>query len=491
MPLTRCTKNGKKGWKWGESGKCYIGKNAKENAIKQMLAIGGGEMPKDINEDTDILDEMKVNNKAKTLQKGITSDNKVDTELDEKLQKDSNDIFHIDVFDETKLSLTEKAEYTPEGFLKGRAIVTNTGIFRYMTRDGEILNELRTPEEVFDINSLKTIRNLPITDNHPKEMITSENISELQKKGIIIGNLGSRGLYDMHAVSIDYVITNKEAIEKIESGEQSALSMGYTAKLDFEEGYAFGNNPYNAIQRDIQYNHVALVDRGRAGDLAKITMDSNCIADNTVIQVIDTKEKGGNNMSKETNTAVVSAIKVDGIDYEVDRDIAKHILLQTQKIDSLETNIKELTAAKDAFETEIETLKKQVEESKNIDVSKEVQERIKLEKIADYVEVNHDGVENKTLKVAIINKRNEKIDLADKDEIYINAYFDSIKDIIQDEISKGSVNDQKKTVLSRYTEDIQPYSKQDMYQKEKEKLINQSKNYKGSAYIENGRAKTN
>lgn len=39
MPLQRCTKNGKRGWKWGGSGKCYTGKGAKARAKKQMRAI--------------------------------------------------------------------------------------------------------------------------------------------------------------------------------------------------------------------------------------------------------------------------------------------------------------------------------------------------------------------------------------------------------------------------------------------------------------------
>lgn len=44
MPLLRCTRDGKSGWKWGEEGKCYIGENAKENAISQGLAITGGDL---------------------------------------------------------------------------------------------------------------------------------------------------------------------------------------------------------------------------------------------------------------------------------------------------------------------------------------------------------------------------------------------------------------------------------------------------------------
>ena len=38
MPIQRCTKNGKKGWQYGDQ-KCYTGKNAKEKAKEQMKAI--------------------------------------------------------------------------------------------------------------------------------------------------------------------------------------------------------------------------------------------------------------------------------------------------------------------------------------------------------------------------------------------------------------------------------------------------------------------
>jgi len=39
MPRKRCQKNGKKGWKWGNKGTCYTGKDAKEKADRQGRAI--------------------------------------------------------------------------------------------------------------------------------------------------------------------------------------------------------------------------------------------------------------------------------------------------------------------------------------------------------------------------------------------------------------------------------------------------------------------
>jgi hypothetical protein len=43
MPLKNCSENGKDGWKWGDEGKCYTGKDGKKEAIKQGIAIEGPE----------------------------------------------------------------------------------------------------------------------------------------------------------------------------------------------------------------------------------------------------------------------------------------------------------------------------------------------------------------------------------------------------------------------------------------------------------------
>ena len=39
MPIKKCTSKGKSGKKYGDSGKCYTGKDAKSKAVKQMKAI--------------------------------------------------------------------------------------------------------------------------------------------------------------------------------------------------------------------------------------------------------------------------------------------------------------------------------------------------------------------------------------------------------------------------------------------------------------------
>lgn len=52
MPLKKCSEGGKSGWKWGDQGHCYTGKDGKKQAIKQGIAIEGPDKFKQIaNED--------------------------------------------------------------------------------------------------------------------------------------------------------------------------------------------------------------------------------------------------------------------------------------------------------------------------------------------------------------------------------------------------------------------------------------------------------
>jgi hypothetical protein len=44
MPVKKCILGGEPGYKWGDQGKCYIGKDAKEKAYNQGIAIGEYEL---------------------------------------------------------------------------------------------------------------------------------------------------------------------------------------------------------------------------------------------------------------------------------------------------------------------------------------------------------------------------------------------------------------------------------------------------------------
>ena len=82
--------------------------------------------------------------------------------------------------------MISKFDTTEEGFLKGIASVTNIGVFPYLKADGSWEWELRHPDDVFAQESLDSLKMKPITNDHPTELVTPENIDKYQ-----VGNIGN------------------------------------------------------------------------------------------------------------------------------------------------------------------------------------------------------------------------------------------------------------------------------------------------------------
>ena len=160
---------------------------------------------------------------------------------------------------------------TPEGYLICQdAILARTGKQTYRknelfldTEDDSEIEVDRPYEEVMSQATLASFENKPITIEHPDEDVTVDNYkdyavgfvrdirqSKVDGEDVIIGNL---------------VITDKEAIEKIESGEMVELSCGYDCDIVDDD---------NPRQTHIRGNHLALCEQGRAG-IAKIVDSVN------------------------------------------------------------------------------------------------------------------------------------------------------------------------------------------------------------------------
>jgi hypothetical protein len=65
MPLKKCTSDGKSGFKWGNSGKCFTGPNAKEQATKQGQAIEISKRSKGTNTEPPSEDEDERGDRSK------------------------------------------------------------------------------------------------------------------------------------------------------------------------------------------------------------------------------------------------------------------------------------------------------------------------------------------------------------------------------------------------------------------------------------------
>ena len=354
--------------------------------------------------------------------------------------------------------MTTPFERTTEGFLKGRAIVTCCGVFTYKRADGTLQRELRLPEEVFAPATLESLKLKPVTLNHPTELVTPENADILQ-----VGSLGDnpsstnqeynwngeptdwKKLTDGLNVAVDMIITKKDAIDAVINGKQG-LSMGYTCDIEMAEpGSTWCGVEYDYIQRNIKYNHCAIVDAGRAGDNAKIELRVDS-ADAVLEDKLVTKD-GGTKMLKKIN--------LDGIDYEAEESVIKALNTEKKRADDAvaelskfkEDSAKELsvmTAERDtqkerADKAEEDLAKAKAEALDSTKLDEAVNARIELYKNAEKagVEVKND-MKDADIKKAVIAKVFPKANLDGKDRAYIDARYDATVEMLAERADSNS-----------------------------------------------------
>jgi len=170
------------------------------------------------------------------------------------------------VFDKIDLSKSKRVK-TEEGYLSVPANLARTGIYTYkagdigMTdRDPDVkVKVFRSDSEVFDAESLQSFELKPVTLGHPSEMVNVKNIKKYQ-----VGSAGGKILRDGEFVTTKLLITDENTIKKVEKGT-CEVSNGYTADFDFIGGQTDSGECYDALQKNIRGNHIAIVDRARGG----------------------------------------------------------------------------------------------------------------------------------------------------------------------------------------------------------------------------------
>lgn len=306
-----------------------------------------------------------------------------------------------------------KATRTDEGYLIDTPIVGRTGIQLYKNADGTIRRELRPPEEVFKADSLATYSGKPITDEHPGEPVTAKNAKRLS-----IGVMQEAGRQDGDNVVAPITIFDQEAIDKIMKGGKRELSLGY--KVDLEETPGVWNGQeYDAIQRNIRVNHLAIVPRGRAGN-ARLNLDRH--------DAVSFNPEEENSMSPTDN---LGRIRLDsGLEYQA----APEVIVAVEKLRNdkaeLEVRVDELHKQLDTVAAERDTLKSQVESAEKVRADAleaaraEVKARAELDKVAEAFKVDGAGKTDREVKELVIKSVRADADLTGKSDDYINAAFD-------------------------------------------------------------------
>ena len=352
----------------------------------------------------------------------------------------------LDVF-ESDLGDVQRTE---EGFAHFFARATRTGVFLYKNQDGSLRRELRLPEEVFSIDSMATLKNKPVTNDHPTELVDSKNARDYT-----VGMTGEDVTQDDIYLKTKVVLTDDSTIiEVIENGKVE-VSCGYTCEHEIKSGTFEGEN-YDLIQRNIRYNHLAVVDVGRAGPEVKLRLDKG-----DAIMIKKTKkDQLSHNDIRDQLAALIRKETIDDawvyvrdiigneVIYEVDGQGAGLYKEEFSIIDDKitltgnKTEVKEITSFK-----VLDQLKKYQKEDKKMEkiIIDGVEQEVSLEfkNAYDARAKNNDGEDVVKQKDSEISKLQAKVD---------SLEADAKKGDPEDEKTKmdEAVNERVKTRLKLY-----------------------------------------
>ncbi|RPH72728.1 MAG: DUF2213 domain-containing protein [Myxococcaceae bacterium] len=152
------------------------------------------------------------------------------------------------------------------GYLAAAPRVSRTGIQLYLGKeiggelaDKDVVRVYRPESEVFHKDAMASLAHRPLTNDHPKVEVTSENWSEYA-----VGQSDGDVLRDQEYVRVPMLFMDSSAVKAIEAGKRQ-LSVGYSCDIEVASGTTPTGEAYDAIQRNIRANHIALVKAARGG----------------------------------------------------------------------------------------------------------------------------------------------------------------------------------------------------------------------------------
>jgi len=328
------------------------------------------------------------------------------------------------MFLKDRLQITTEREYTDEGFLKVPARISRIGTQEYQAVEmgitdkppGTIITVYRPEEEVFSDKSLSSFATKPITDNHPPELVNSKNAKQFS-----VGHVGPEVMRDgMFAKTILH-ITDADAISKIESGKVE-LSNGYTADIEWSSGVTPNGINYDAIQRNIKGNHVAIVEKGRAGHECRLA----------------------DNLPTTGDKVIMAKIAIDGVDYEVtdqagqavgklqtrlldaEKEAQKNAEEVKKKVDEMEEKDEESKSEKEALESKLKDAISKTPTGEALD--KMVADRAALVAQVQSIapDLKWEGKDTSSLKKEVVATKRPNIQLDSVSDGYIDAAYDML-----------------------------------------------------------------
>lgn len=329
---------------------------------------------------------------------------------------------------------------TPEGYLRGRICVTGAGVFKYYDEQGKVRFRLRSVDEVNKATA--GLNGIPLTLRHPKDLVSTKNF-----KDVAIGYTGTDATFEGGLNNfVTVTITDEKAIQAIREGKVKAVSAGYVSFIEDDSGNWQGSE-YDQVQKGIEYNHIALVLEGRAGDGVKFRLNDSV--------ELWAYEKDSNNNNKEDH---MKTIQIDSVDYQADEAVINALKVAQGDSAAKQKALDAMTAERDAAKSQLDAANKEIETLKTASkdekaFAEKVNARIALLKQADEAGIEKaEEMDDKSIKTAIIGKAFEDVSLDGKSDDYIQAMFDAAckgkKKSADNSLENKNVNQDSKEVCS-------------------------------------------
>jgi hypothetical protein len=344
-------------------------------------------------------------------------------------------------FDKHEIS---KPTIDQNGYLHADARVTRAGVFVYHKADGSTTRELRHPDDVFKADSMATLKNRPVTDGHPYP----GKLDAKNTKQFSVGSLVKSPIKNDIYLDTRMMVTDQAAIDKImrEDSPVREISCGYECKMVKESGVYQGEH-YDERQTNIVYNHVAIVDKGRAGPQARLVLDA---ADGAA-EGFDIALKEDSNSTKRENEKMkvvkikraalkTGTFKTDALSVEVDESAEQAVGIILDQLDSSVDHIRGLETKLDDATTKADTLQGEIDQLK-IDavippetLAAMVADRADVLGVAAHIGVTDklDSVSTDDIKKHIVMHKNPDLKADDlKSSGYVQGRYDSIIAVIK------------------------------------------------------------
>ncbi|TPM39367.1 DUF2213 domain-containing protein [Mesorhizobium sp. B2-2-3] len=314
---------------------------------------------------------------------------------------------------------------TADGYLVATARAVRTGIQLYAGHevgkpDQDVVRVYRAADQVFSQDSLQSFSHAPITVDHPDEEVTADNW-----KALSVGEVSTAAKQDGQWVMLPLILKDAAAIKSVIDGKRE-LSAGYTCDLDFTPGRTADGEAFDAQQRGIKINHLALVDRARAGSKARIGDDAGKWGASPVtLQTADER-----NIQMDLRKVLVDGLQVETTDAgaQAISKLLADLQSSAAKLADAETKHQTALAANDA-----DLAKAHAERDAAIakvlsdaDLDKRVAARTDLITKAKAIakDVKTDGLSDGAIRKAAVTAALGDAAVKDKADAYIDARFD-------------------------------------------------------------------